>query len=69
MDEMVLLINRLGEFESGSRQPRLIAQDWLDEGFTHQEAEEWIQAGCWIPPLAKAMQEAGISPEAAGLPE
>jgi len=69
MKEMLHLIQKLGDFDSGSQQPRLIAQDWLDEGFDHQQAEAWISSGCWSPPLAKSMAEAGITPELAGLPE
>lgn len=69
MDEMVSLISSRGEFENGSRQPRLIAQDWLDEGFDHQEANRWIDAGCWSPVLAAALRDQGISPDEAGIPD
>ena len=68
MEDMLRVVQRLGHFDNGSRQPRLIAQDWLDEGFDHQEAEQWISSGCWAPPLARAMADSGITPELAGLP-
>ena len=68
MEEMVQIIQSTGEFDAGSRQPKLIAQDWLDEGFTHGEAEQWISAGCWSPPLARVMADSGIDAELAGLP-
>ena len=69
MDDMVSLISTRGEFESGSRQPRLIAQDWIDEGFDRQEASSWIDAGCWSPVLAAVLRDRGISPAEAGLPD
>ena len=68
MDEMIQIIQRHGHFETGSRQPKLIAQDWLDEGFDHQQASEWIDSGCWSPVLAGALRDQGISPAEAGLP-
>ena len=68
MQEMLQLIQSSGQFESGSRQPKLIAQDWLDEGFSHQAAAEWIGSGCWSPVVARALQDQGISAAEAGLP-
>ena len=68
MEEMIQVIRSTGQFENGSRQPKLIAQDWIDEGFAHDEAAQWISSGCWSPPLARVMAEAGITPELAGLP-
>jgi len=68
MKQMVALIQTTGDFDQGSRQPRLIAQDWLDEGFDHQSAATWIDAGCWSPVVAAAMRDQGLSPDEIGLP-
>jgi hypothetical protein len=68
MQEMLQLIQTTGQFESSSRQPKLIAQDWLDEGFDHHSAAAWIDAGCWSPIIARSLHNQGISAAEAGLP-
>lgn len=66
---MLDLIQRHGDFPRGSRQPRLIAQDWIDEGFTPPEAEAYLRAGVVSPPLARVFADRGITAELVGLPE
>lgn len=64
---MLQIIQGAFEFESGSRQPRLIAKDWIEEGFEPHTAKLWIDSGVWSPVLAAELRRQGVHPDEAGL--
>jgi hypothetical protein len=41
------------------------AMEWLEEGFTPDQAAEWLYAGCWDPSTASTLRDSGITAEQA----
>lgn len=39
-----------------------LSQEWIDEDFSANDVEEWIDIGVWSPETAAALRDAGLSP-------
>jgi hypothetical protein len=50
------------DFSVGTEDPRDVAAEWADAGFTASEVAEWLRARCWCPTAAESLRDAGLSP-------
>ncbi len=56
------------ESVTGNRAIADAARDWMQAGFEDaEEVEDWLRARCFQASAARAMDEAGITPEQAAL--
>ena len=60
--EMCDLLDGYGERFSGNCVEDQ-AQDWLDHGFTADDAGQWCEIGCWDAPTAAEFRDSGKTPE------
>jgi hypothetical protein len=63
-------LRRHGEdaLHGGAAHPDAAARAWLDAGFADaEEVEDWLDARCFDPRRAHALDAAGITPEQAAL--
>jgi hypothetical protein len=56
------------DFSVGSEDPRDVAEEWADEGFTAKEVWQWIHvARCWSASAAGRLRDAGVTPNEAAV--
>ncbi len=62
------VIERHGPLARGDAAAEDVARAWLAAGFADSEdVDDWLRARCFKPDVARALEEAGITPEQAGL--
>ena len=59
--EMAEMLERHGHAFAGPNSLET-AQDWLNNGFSVEEADEWCEIGCWDADVADRFRGAGLSP-------
>ena len=59
-------VESAGEVIHGD-QPHEIAEQWIDAGFTSDEAKAWWDAGAFDAASAAELRDAGIAPEDVGM--
>ena len=58
---------RYGDEATSGYAPEQVALSWLDAGFDAEETEEWLDARCFNPNMARSLELAGFTPEQAAL--
>ena len=61
LDDMVEALTCRGEFFHGGRVGQ-VATEWLDAGFNATAAKLWMDAGVWMPSVAKTLVTMGNTP-------
>jgi hypothetical protein len=62
------LRRRAGDALPGGASYEAAARAWLDAGFADpEEVDDWLAARCFDPRLARALDDAGLTPEQAAL--
>lgn len=66
--EMTTAIEYAGHMISGGNPSRyaIIAEEWVDAGFSADSAEKWWGAGCFDADSAADLRDAGLSAESVG---
>jgi hypothetical protein len=57
------VIAAAGEFAHGGEDPAAVGREWLEAGFNADETAEWLSARCFDAMAARALADAGVSPE------
>jgi hypothetical protein len=58
------VIERHGHFAHGGN-PDDAAETWAESGFEASEVDEWLQARCFDPSIARDLADAGMTPDMA----
>ena len=58
-------IRRFGELADRVGDPGEAAQAWTEAGFDDQATARWLAARCFDPAAARALADAGVTPEQA----
>lgn len=58
-------IRRYGELGDRGGEAEVAAQAWTDAGFDDETTARWLAARCFDPEAARALDEAGVTPEQA----
>ena len=61
LDDLVEALTCRGEFFHGGRVGE-VAAEWLDAGFNATTAKLWMNAGVWMPSVAKTLVTMGKNP-------
>lgn len=65
---IIAVMLRSGADSTGERSVEAVADEWLETGFDDpEEVEDWLRARCFTAAGARALDEAGITPEQAAL--
>lgn len=60
------VIERHGHFAHGGN-PDDTAEAWAEAGFEADEVDEWLNARCFDPSVARDLADAGVAPADAGI--
>jgi hypothetical protein len=63
MDDMEVVIRSHGDFAYGSEKVEDVAQEWKDYGFSADEADAWLRAGCFRASDARDLADIDIEPD------
>jgi len=67
---VVRLLASRGGPALGGRAPEAAARLWVEHGFDDaEEVESWLDASCFDADAARRLDQAGITPEQAALPQ
>ncbi len=63
------VLERYGAEARGGVSAEQAAQRWIDAGFDEaEEVDDWLRARCFTASAARALEDAGITPEQAATP-
>ncbi len=63
------VLERYGAEARGGVSAEQAAQQWIDAGFDDaEEVDDWLRARCFSASAARALEDAGITPEQAATP-
>jgi len=65
IEEYIEMMKEYHVFQEGPYDVRYVAQGWKDAGFAVDEAESWIEEGCYLPHYAVELRSLGVTSEQA----
>ena len=58
-------IKKFGELADRGEDPAVAAKAWTAAGFDDERAERWLEARCFDPQAARALDDLGVTPKQA----
>lgn len=68
IEEIARALARCGEAATRGQSPAAVAREWAAAGFdSAEDVEDWLGARCFTAAGAKALDDAGLTPEQAAI--
>ena len=68
IEEIARALERCGETATRGESPSSVAREWAAAGFdSAEDVEDWLRARCFRAAGAKALDDAGLTPEQAAI--